>query len=154
LGFAIGAGVSLAIDLGRQIFGESPQEKFEKATDDFLQGALEADGLDPEMAKRLRDVGGAAGDFAGVGRTIQELAESHGLTGRDILEKMEGMSDGQREDVVKMLLELPTNAGAIDEARAEGKDPPAFEITGDADFGFGNTLSPEQILQAIGFDVA
>src|SRR5690606_12713653 len=79
IGFAVGGVISIGAGLARSLFGESAEEKFEKSTDAFLEGALREAGLPESAAHRLRDVDG---DFEGMGRTLTPLAEAAGTTPR------------------------------------------------------------------------
>ncbi len=137
IGFAVGSVISIGGSIARGIFGESEEEKYEKRTDEFLEGALREAGLPESAAGRLRDVDG---DFEGMARTLPALAEAAGTTPREVLNTIATLPDDQLEDFVKDALDIPHNADDIKEARekaAEGEDVdvPAFAIdTGSDEF--------------------
>lgn len=130
IGFAVGGVISIGGSIARNIFGESDEEKFEKRTDSFLEGALSEAGLPESAAERLRDVDG---DFEGMARSLPALADAAGTTPREVLRTVANLPDDQLEDFVKSALDIPHNAEDIQEARGklvegENVDVPDFRL--------------------------
>ena len=134
IGGAVGSLVGLGIGVGRMIWGEHPDEKVEKSTQSFLQGALEQSGLSPEQAERasfrLRDVNG---DFFGVGRSLQQIAQRTGESPQTVLQKVASLDDQRLHDFVKKSLDIGDNGDDVRDAenrRSEGNDVkvPEFKL--------------------------
>lgn len=135
IGGAVGGLVGLGIGVGRVVFGDKPDEKLEKSTQSFLQGAFEAGGMSVAEAEkashRLRDVNG---DFFGAGPRLQAIAKRTGESPASVLSRVAALDDDKLHDFVKAALDVGDNGEAIRDQQkraAEGqKDvrPSTFQL--------------------------
>jgi len=102
IGAAIGAVVGLGASVLRNKLAESPEEKYEKATESFLRGALARDGMNADAAYRLRNVDG---DAAGIGPFLPRFAERLGTSAPELLRSIAALPDDRRKEAVETILD-------------------------------------------------
>jgi hypothetical protein len=138
IGAVAGAAIGLGIGFGRRILGDHPDEKLEKSTQSFLQGALEARGLSADEARtashQLRDVDG---EFFGVGPHIARLAERAGVPPGELLTRVVRLPEARLHAFVKDSLAADDNGDDVrdaEAARADGdkkRAVPTFRVDAD-----------------------
>lgn len=118
IGAAIGAVVGLGASVLRSKLSDSPAEKYERATESFLKGALAKDGMNADAASRLRNVDD---DAAGIGPMLPRFAAAMGTTPSSLLRAVAALPDDRRKEAVETILDAKDDFS--DWAKREDRGP-------------------------------